>query len=84
MTRPNSQLDISIGEHDVVVRTRGRHSYETARILGREHDQATGVERIWLDRVVAPYGADLNDGWSVEGAVSSILVRQFTAETSNP
>lgn len=72
--RHESKLTVAIGTDAVVVRTHGRLGYRTARILGRERGE-DGSERIWLDRVVAPYGSELGDGWHAQGAVSTILVR---------
>lgn len=72
--RRESEYHLSIGEDAVALRRKGGRSFTTARILGRERD-ADGVERIWLDRVIAPYGTTTEEGWRVTGAISSVLVR---------
>ena len=72
--RRESEFLLSIGDGQVVLRRKGGRAYTAARILGREVD-ADGVERVWLDRVIAPYGTATVEGWSIVGAVSSVLER---------
>lgn len=74
MKQPDRKIVVTIGEHDVAVHTDGRLAYTTGRILGREISPQ-GVEQIWVDRLIAPYGTELGDGWTAYGAVSTILTR---------
>lgn len=73
--RRESEYELSIGDGSVVLRRRGGRSFTTARILGQATD-AEGVDRIWLDRMIAPYGTSTVDGWMIRGAVSSVLERR--------
>lgn len=72
--RRESEYRLSIGDGTVVLRRTGGRSFTTARILGRASD-VDGVDRIWLDRVIAPYGTSTVEGWKIRGAVSSVLER---------
>lgn len=53
-----------------------------AGILGVDRDESGEIETIWLDRLVHKVGEDEFVGWSVSGAVSSILRRNASKVTS--
>lgn len=73
--RRDEVYEVSLGDAAAVVRRQGGRGFTTARILGRERD-ADGVERIWLDRIALPHGITSIEGWTADGAVSTVLFRQ--------
>ncbi|OGU23762.1 MAG: hypothetical protein A2580_17925 [Hydrogenophilales bacterium RIFOXYD1_FULL_62_11] len=71
-----NDLHLSVGDQAVAVRPHGSRFVRTAAILGRE-TSPEGVERIWLDRIIAaPFETLIHpDGWEASGAVSTVLER---------
>jgi hypothetical protein len=71
--RRNNKVEgeLRVGDETVSVRRQGSSTWAVCRILGIEQDgQAT---RIYLDRLIHSAWEDSLCGWSVSGAVTTIL-----------
>lgn len=70
------EVYVSVGDGCVVIRRSGRSVVTVAQILGADLDAAGQPRVLYLDRLVhTPYEAAFV-GWTVRGAVSSILERE--------
>lgn len=70
-------LELQIGNEDVAYRFGRSRQFRVARILGTEQDVRIGVERVYLDRMIADPERVEVPGWRLCGAVSSILERDL-------
>lgn len=70
---------LSIGDEFVVMTRNGQTRKVVARILGREHNPATGIDMVWLDRRIhRRYESTMLEGavkWSAGGAISTVLAK---------
>ena len=70
---------LSIGDEFVVMTRNGQTRKVVARILGREHNPATGIDMVWLDRRIhRRHESTMLEGavkWSAGGAISTILTQ---------
>lgn len=73
-----SGITVSIGDGAVSIKRSGRTSVIVAKILGMDLDSTGKPETIWLDRLVHSPEESEFEGWSVEGAITSILRRKET------
>ena len=73
--RPESRVTVTVGDGVVTLRRDGQSSPITANILGMDRDSEGNPVRIWLDRIVHRSKPSSYIGWSVSGAVASVLVR---------
>lgn len=66
-------VTVTIGEGVAVIRRKGQSRPVVANILGIEHDESGRPKTVWLDRLVHRYHESRFIGWSVFGALSSVL-----------
>ena len=66
--------EVVLGDGVCVIKFRGRSNQKIAKILGM--DKNGGVTRIWLDKLVHHIRDDTIGGWSVSGAISTILTKE--------
>lgn len=70
------EVHVALGDGCVVIRRSGRSIVTVAQVLGADLDAAGQPCVLYLDRLVhTPYESAFV-GWTVRGAVSSILERQ--------
>lgn len=73
MARAIDNAEVTLGEGVVVIRRKGVSAPVIANILGMDRDDAGEPARIYLDRLVHSPAEDTLGGWSVSGAISTIL-----------
>lgn len=66
--------ELSFGQQTVSIRRRGSSRVHTANILGSEPIPGTDLVRVWLDRLVFDISEATGEGWSADGAVSTVLL----------
>lgn len=71
--RHRDHYELSFGQHVVSIRRRGSSRVHTANILGSEPIPGTDLVRVWLDRLVFDTPDAAGEGWSADGAVSTVL-----------
>lgn len=72
--------EVRLGEGVVTIKRPNQSRLVTANILGRE--TTSGREHVYLDRVVHRVHESEFEGWTVSGAVSTILVRTLPARAA--
>jgi hypothetical protein len=82
MAKEKERVEVAIGDGVVVLKRERSSNPVIAGILGVDRDESGEIETIWLDRLVHKVGEDEFVGWSVSGAVSSILRRNASKVTS--
>lgn len=75
MAKEQKRVDVSLGDGVVVLKREGQSDAVIAGVLGVDRDESGEIETIWLDRLVHKVGEDTFVGWSVSGAVSTVLKR---------
>jgi hypothetical protein len=80
-TNPITPTEVTVGEETVSLKRAGQSTVVMANILGRSVDQDTGVQTLWLDRIVHT-ATEQFYGWHVSGAISTVL-RQKQVQGSN-
>lgn len=71
-----SSVSVTLGDGVITLRRSGQSTPITANILGMDLDSEGKPARIWLDRIVHMGKPSNFIGWSVSGAVASVLVRR--------
>ena len=66
------RIEVTEGEGVVVLRREGERDVRTARVLGSRVQRGRRV--LYLDRFVHQ-PADVFEGWTAEGAITTILVQ---------
>ena len=73
---------VSVGLDHVTV-TKNNQRPRVAKILARDTHPATGLQVLFLDRLVCPPGGmHLNPEWSASGCISTILTGPLEASTT--
>lgn len=69
-------VEVCLGDGVATFRRRGISEVIVANVLGAERNTGGEVTKMWLDRLVHNRGEGMFIGWSVSGAISSILERR--------
>lgn len=72
---------ITVSEATVVIRERGSTHVTVANILGRE--TRDGVEHIWLDRLIHDASTADPEGWTLCGAISTVMIESEPPATAD-
>ncbi len=73
--------EVTVGEGTVSLKRAGQSTVVMANILGRSIDEESGVQKLWLDRLVHRETEQFF-GWHVTGAISTVL-QQKQVQGSN-
>lgn len=70
-----ASVEVTIGDGVATFRRRGISEVIVANVLSVDLNPRGEVCRVWLDRLVHNRGESEFNGWSVSGAISTILER---------
>lgn len=79
-THNTHHAEVTFGDGVAVIRRKGVSRPVVAGILGAESDIATRTSRVWLDRLAHGPKDLCFGGWSVSGAVSTVLTAVAATE----
>lgn len=81
LINPIMPTEVTVGEQTVSIKRAGQSTVVMAKILGRSVDKDSGVQTLWLDRIVHKASEQFY-GWHANGAISTVL-RQKLDQGSN-